>query len=111
MRSATIYFADYVAGILYETDEGYKFKYDSQYLNMELAQPISLTLPLRDEPYYDRVLFPFFDGLIPEGWLLDIAINNWKINNRDRFSLLLVCCNDCIGAVSVKAIEEDCDYE
>jgi serine/threonine-protein kinase HipA len=52
------------------------------------------------------VLHPFFDGLIPEGWLLDIAEKNWKINNRDRMSLLLACCKDCIGAVSIQPIQE-----
>jgi serine/threonine-protein kinase HipA len=46
-------------------------------------------------------LFPFFDGLIPEGWLLDIAQKNWKLNPRDRMGLLMACCKDCIGAVSV----------
>ncbi|MCW3081692.1 HipA N-terminal domain-containing protein [Segetibacter sp.] len=35
--------------------------------------PVSLTLPLKDQPYTSNVMFPFFDGLIPEGWLLDIA--------------------------------------
>ena len=35
------------------------------------------------------------------GWLLDIAERSWKINQRDRMSLLLACCKDCIGAVSV----------
>ena len=48
-----------------------------------------------------------FDGLIPEGWLLNIAENNWKINQRDRMSLLLACCKDCIGAVSVISEEEE----
>ena len=65
------------------------------------AEAVSLTLPLSDEPYHDTVLFPFFDGLIPEGWLLNIAESSWKINQRDRMSLLLACCKDCIGAVSV----------
>ena len=53
------------------------------------------------------MLFPFFDGLIPEGWLLNIAENNGKINQRDRMSLLLACCKDCIGAVSVISEEEE----
>ena len=88
-------------GILQETDEGYFFQYDKDYLLESDAEPISLTLPLQEELFYDKVLFPFFDGLIPEGWLLDIAERNWKINNRDRMSLLLACCRDCIGAVSV----------
>ena len=48
-------------------------------LNSDKAEAISLTLPLTDKPYHDTVLFPFFDGLIPEGWLLNIAENSWKI--------------------------------
>jgi HipA N-terminal domain len=46
-------------------------------------------------------MFPFFDGLIPEGWLLELAEHNWKLNARDRMGLLLACCKDCIGAVSI----------
>jgi serine/threonine-protein kinase HipA len=56
---------------------------------------------LRPAPYVERVLFPFFDGLIPEGWLLEVAEKNWKLNARDRMGLLLACCRDCIGAVSI----------
>ena len=71
-------------------------------LQRDDAQPVSLTLPLREEPYVSQVIFPFFDGLIPEGWLLDVATKSWKINERDRMGLLLACCNDCIGAVSIE---------
>ena len=59
-----------------------------------------------EKPYRDKVLFSFFDGLIPEGWLLDIAEQSWKISARDRFSLLLACCKDCIGNVSIIPVEE-----
>jgi serine/threonine-protein kinase HipA len=52
-------------------------------------------------------LFSFFDGLIPEGWLLDIAEKNWKLNPRDRMGLLLMCCKDCIGAISVHPLNEN----
>lgn len=111
MRQAEIYFCERLAGILSETDEGYTFEYDPSYLAYDSAQPISLTMPLSQEPYHDRALFPFFDGLIPEGWLLGIAVRNWKIDNRDRFSLLLACCKDCIGAVSVTPITKEESYE
>ncbi len=93
------------AGVLTEDDTGYEFRYDSEYLKMNAAIAVSLTLPLTDKPYRDKVLFPFFDGLIPEGWLLDIAEQSWKISARDRFSLLLACCKDCIGNISVIPIE------
>lgn len=55
-------------------DGDFVFKYDQAYLERRDAFPISLTLPLRAEPYVTRALMPFFDGLISEGWLLDIAI-------------------------------------
>lgn len=101
MKQAKIYIDNILAGVLTEDDLGYEFKYSSEYLDAEADVPVSLTLPLTDEPYRDKVLFPFFDGLIPEGWLLDIAEQSWKISARDRFSLLLACCKDCIGNVSI----------
>jgi serine/threonine-protein kinase HipA len=54
-------------------------------------------------------LFPFFEGLIPEGWLLEIATETWRINKNDRMGLQLVCCRNCIGAVSVEPINEKTD--
>lgn len=95
---------DTLAGILTEDENGYTFVYDSAYQAKPNAEPISLTMPLTDKPYVSNVLHPFFDGLIPEGWLLDIVEKNWKINDRDRMSLLLACCRDCIGAVSVQPV-------
>ncbi len=104
MKQAKIYMYNSFAGTLTEDENGYKFEYNSAYLLSEYAEAISLTLPLSDKPYLSNILHPFFDGLIPEGWLLDIAEKNWKINNRDRMSLLLACCKDCIGAVSVQPL-------
>lgn len=101
-RNADIYVNQDLAGILTETEEGqFQFKYDERYLSVSSNLPVSLTLPKRKEPFTSRTLFPFFDGLIPEGWLLDLAIKSWKINPRDRMGLLLHLCKDCIGNVSV----------
>ncbi len=101
MKVANVYMHNDLAGFLIENEAGYTFQYDFDYLTKESVAPISLTLPLQKEPFESNVLFPFFDGLIPEGWLLDIAQQNWKIQRNDRMSLLMVCCKDCIGAVSV----------
>ena len=101
MRQAEVYYQNNVAGIITENDEGYVFQYDEKYLKTENSKPVSLTLPTQKEPYESKILFPFFDGLIPEGWLLNIAVSNWKINPRDRFGLLLTLCKDCIGCVTV----------
>ncbi|MBP5751348.1 MAG: HipA N-terminal domain-containing protein [Treponema sp.] len=67
--------------------------------------PVSLTLPLREEVYVSNTLFPFFDGLIPEGWLLDVVERNWKLDGRDRFGLMLVACRDCIGDVRIEVTQ------
>ncbi len=106
MRQAQVFYKDILAGVITENDEGYAFQYDEKYFNNAQSNPVSLTLPLQKQPYESKVLFPFFDGLIPEGWLLNIAVNNWKINQSDRFGLLLTLCKDCIGCVSVLP-EED----
>ena len=106
MKKAEIKLHNHTAGWLIQDEHGYHFYYDADYLKMANAQPVSLTLPLDKAEYNSTVLFPFFDGLIPEGWLLNIAIANWKINERDRFGLLLTLCNDCIGCVSIKVIKE-----
>ena len=100
-RKAFVYIRDRYAGRLEETEDGYRFQYDAEYLQKD-PRPVSLTLPLADEPYTSKTLFPFFDGLIPEGWLLEVVTHNWKIDRRDRFGLLLIACKDAIGNVSIQ---------
>ena len=107
MRRGKIYLNDIYAGLLTEDENGFTFAYDAGFLRSGKAEAVSLTLPLTDKPYHDTVLFPFFDGLIPEGWLLDVAMRNMDISILDRMSLLLVCCKDCIGAVSVEEVKEE----
>lgn len=96
-----------LAGLLSQDENGYHFQYTPEYLQTKNVKPVSLTLPLQERPITSKVLFPFFDGLIPEGWLLDIAEKNWKLNPGDRMGLLLACCKDCIGAVSVHPITDE----
>lgn len=104
MKKARVYMYKTLAGILSEDENGYHFQYDVSYIKAGGSEPISLTLPLQEKEYASKVLFPFFDGLIPEGWLLDVAQKNWKLNARDRMEILLHTCQDCIGAVSIEAI-------
>ena len=106
MKRAKVYMHDRYAGALIEDDQGFHFKYNSEYLTRG-GEPISLTIPTRDQPYFSKVMFPFFDGLIPEGWLLDIAKKNWKLDARDRMSILLATCRDCIGAVSIMPFDDE----
>ncbi len=102
MRQGKVFYKDDFAGILTETDEGeYLFAYDNGYIKQFPNQPIAFSMPVSDKVYQDNRLFAFFEGLIPEGWLLEIASKSWKLNQNDRMGLLLACCKNCIGAVSV----------
>ena len=105
-RTAYVYVRNAFAGTLKETDSGYSFVYDSEYLESENPTAVSLTLPIQKEEYTSKTLFAFFDGLIPEGWLLDIVSRNWKIDRKDRFGLLLVACKDPIGNVRIKGVKQ-----
>ena len=108
MRKANVFYKDHLAGILTETDEGeYVFQYNEKYVEDHPTDFITFTMPVSIKPYVEKRLFPFFEGLIPEGWLLDIASENWKINKNDRMGLLLACCQNCIGAVRVEPILEE----
>jgi serine/threonine-protein kinase HipA len=98
---ADVYVHDKKAALLEKFEGGYRLTYYKDYLSVPDARPVSLTLPLTDEPYESTTLFPFFLGLIPEGWLLDITSRTLKIDPENAFDILLATCGDSIGSVSV----------
>jgi len=101
-RRGRVMFGDIPAGAIEERPDGIVvFCYLPEYLARPDAESVSLTLPLSPEAVETIGLHPFFDGLVPEGWLLDIATRNWKLDPRDRVGLLLNLCSECIGAVRV----------
>lgn len=107
MRQGKVYYKNIPAGIITETNDGdYVFQYDEAFVQNHPNAFITFTMPVSKQPYREKRLFPFFEGLIPEGWLLNIASESWKINKSDRMGLLLACCRNCIGAVSVEPITE-----
>lgn len=105
MRQGIVKYNNIKAGLLTEEDNGeYFFVYDEMYAQTYPNQSICFQMPVSASPYRSKRLFPFFDGLIPEGWLLNIAAESWKINKNDRMGLLLACCQNAIGAVSVHPV-------
>ena len=108
MRQGRVYYKEHFAGIITETDDGdFVFQYDDGYVKEHAAAFITFTMPVTGKLYTEKRLFPFFEGLIPEGWLLDVASKTWKINKNDRMGLLLACCQNCIGAVTVVPNQEE----
>jgi serine/threonine-protein kinase HipA len=93
-------------GTLSESGREITFRYDQQWLANPQSVPVSLTLPLTETPYVTDGLHPFFENLLPEGWLLEIATTSLKISKDDAFGLLIATCADCIGAVEILPSKE-----
>jgi serine/threonine-protein kinase HipA len=104
LRKAQVFYNNELAGYISETPNGYTFQYDHDFLKKNI--PIAISLPPRDEPYNSNELFPFFKGLLPEGWYLNIVSATQKVDNKDSFGLLLASSSgDTIGAVTVKKVK------
>lgn len=106
-RQARVHLDGEPVGTLTEQQDGYTFQYADHWVSRPEAPPISLTLPVRGEPYWSRHLHPFFENLLPEGWLLELSTARLKIPKDDAFGLLLATCADCIGAVEILPAGED----
>ena len=94
-------------GVIDETPEGFSFRYLEDWLTSSEAVAVSLTMPLRREPYRTRYLHPFFQNLLPEGWLLELSTAKLKISKDDAFGLLLATCADCVGAAEIIPMTQD----
>lgn len=106
-RRAKVYYQSKLCGYLVQDDDGFLFFYTDEWLMDKEAKPISLTMPLTKKEYRSPYLFAFFDGLIPEGWLLDLALKKFNLDIRDRMGILLKTGKDVIGAVGVEEIKDE----
>jgi serine/threonine-protein kinase HipA len=102
---AAIYVEHQRAGELSKSESGYTFVYSPEYLRSLHPRPVSFSLPLREAPYQSPRLFSYFDGLLPEGWLLEVTARASKIDENDKFGLLLHTGRDPIGVVSVLPLD------
>ena len=102
MRKAKILFSNKEAGALIETDTEYCFQYLPDYN----GEAISLTMPVRSEPYCFNAFPPFFEGLLPEGIQLEGLLRINKIDKHDYFSQLLAIGGDVVGAVTIFPADE-----
>lgn len=85
-----------------ELEKGFEINYFPTYS----GQPISLTLPLIKEKYTFESFPAFFDGLLPEGIMLEVLLKKYKLDADDYFGQLLTVGSDLVGAVTVEEIKE-----
>lgn len=99
MRKAIIYVNGVSAGELIEHS---KKLYEIKYLDNYKGFPISLTLPIQKESFKFKDFPTFFEGLLPEGVMLEALLRTKKIDRYDLFSQLLAVGEDLVGHVSIK---------
>lgn len=103
---ANIYLREEHAGVLEKlSDNKFQFTYTSAWLASK-DYSIGIAFPLTSVPYVEEGFFPFFDNLIPEGWLLSAVVSKFKIDKKNRFGLLLQTGQETIGAIKVVALDE-----
>jgi serine/threonine-protein kinase HipA len=106
-RIGQVSLSGHPVGVIREVDDKTTFEYSKEWLEGKDAVPVSLTMPLRSEPYSSQGLHPFFENLLPEGWLLEVSSKKLKISKDDPFGLLLATCGDCVGAVEIGPLDSE----
>jgi len=102
MRSAEVCMHGLPAGILEELEPGRKYRF--VYLETYRGLPVSLTMPIGEKEFVFDRFPPFFDGLLPEGPLLEGLLKHRKIDKNDYFTQLVTVGNELVGAVTVREV-------
>lgn len=101
-RIAKVFYNNKFAGELEKTGERYRFTYAPTYVSAA-NRPVSITMPLQEEPYESDILFPVFTNMLSEGANKRMQSRMLKIDEEDYFSLLLATASeDSIGPITVK---------
>lgn len=102
MRKATVFLNLEAVGKLSEMPDGFIFQYDDNYIARPNARALSLTMPISQQEFRSSSLFPFFYGLLSEGYNRAVQCRLLKIDENDDFGLLLAIAHtDTVGAVRV----------
>jgi serine/threonine-protein kinase HipA len=83
-------------------DRGLIFTYDSAYFADPDARPLSLSLPLRGQPYSQAASLPFFAGLLPDGEARRKVADYLHVSETSTLKLLGALGGDCAGTVTIQ---------
>lgn len=99
LRSAEVFQSGVLAGYL---QQGWSGLWVFEYVDDYEGTPISLTLPVRKEPYTFKAFPAVFDGLLPEGAQLEALLKTRKIDRNDYFKQLVTVGGDLVGSLSLR---------
>ncbi|MES1991838.1 MAG: type II toxin-antitoxin system HipA family toxin [Pseudomonadota bacterium] len=97
-----VYFGEAKAGALSQDESGaLSYSYDSGYLSGSDPRTISFSMPLQEATFADRVVRPFFSGLLPDEGARQRLAGALGISAGNAFGLLEVIGGECAGALSL----------
>lgn len=100
-----------VVGSLWLDDrKRFCFQYDEGWLTSSRI-PLSLSLPLRREPYLDDESHSFFANLLPEEKMRAVIARNLGVSLNNDYGLLEKIGGDCAGAVSLYPATDESQRE
>ncbi len=101
MKKAKVFVDGLLAGELLELERGrsYRFTYIEGYEGL----PVSLTMPITTKVYEYTQFPPFFEGVLPEGLMLEGLLRYAKIDRNDLMTQLITVGRDLVGNVTVEA--------
>lgn len=103
MNKANVYVEGSPAGqLIQHSATAYRFAYAAGYS----GPPVSLTMPVDAKEFLFESLPPFFEGLLPEGEMLEGLLRQKKIDRSDLFSQLIAVGADMVGAVTVEEVDQ-----
>lgn len=85
------------------------FSYDEEYLSHSDAKPLSLSLPLQDEPYAEGPLRCFFEALVPESQIYNHLAGRRSPTKYDYILILKKLNLECVGALAFSD-SQDADF-
>ena len=95
-RTLNVFLYGAHAGVLVEDDIG-RLSFECT----EKSYPLSVRMPVRSEPYGPSFAEPFFENLTPEGDVLDLLAQKYRMSGKNTFSVLSLIGGECAGAVSL----------
>ena len=102
MKKAHVFVNGNLAGVLEEIEKEKKYRFS--YLQTYEGPSVSLEMPTTESMYEFNRFPPFFEGVLPEGMMLEGLLRKTKIDKNDLMSQLIAVGHDLVGNVTIKDV-------
>jgi len=107
MQTLSVAMNGILVGTLSKASSGaVSFQYHPSWLSRSGSRAISLSMPLRRDPYHGELAYNFFDNLLPDNEEIRSRIQSrFQAETKRPFDLLSKIGGDCVGAIQLYAPE------